>query len=368
MHSALGAGIAAIQHEDIAAGAIAAPLGEMISETYGKYQKSQIQQDYKDGKISVREVSERLSNAKVSAVEVAKVGTAVAALFTGRDVNTATNAAGNAAENNFVPVLVAGAVIAMQIATVVDVATNCYEFKVAMDKGDVDGAIAAGVAVGMAAVPGQKLIPAPLRKAVHGVVTKSVTRILHSKYGQAAVKAGGELVDAASSKVQNLSKRVADSSLVKGAGKKLEDWSVSKGGKGIVQQTEKGVDLSPRVKQNHWNDVDHFTAHGQTNKVYKRDDLIDLNRVDPKGRTNAERMANNLAPIGPDNKPINLHHMIQTQDGAIAEVTQTFHKKYSKIIHINPSTTPSGIDRPFFNKWRDDYWPYRLQELKGGKQ
>ncbi|MBP9694686.1 MAG: HNH/ENDO VII family nuclease [Alphaproteobacteria bacterium] len=237
-----------------------------------------------------------------------------------------------------------------------------------MDKGDVDGAIAAGVAVGMAAVPGQKLIPAPLRKAVHGVVTKSVTRILHSKYGQAAVKAGGELVDAASSKVQNLSKRVADSSLVKGAGKKLEDWSVSKGGKGIVQQTEKGVDLSPRVKQNHWNDVDHFTAHGQTNKVYKRDDLIDLNRVDPKGRTNAERMANNLAPIGPDNKPINLHHMIQTQDGAIAEVTQTFHKKYSKIIHINPSTTPSGIDRPFFNKWRDDYWPYRLQELKGGKQ
>ncbi|MBP9878441.1 MAG: hypothetical protein KBF71_08960, partial [Alphaproteobacteria bacterium] len=185
MHSVLGAGIAAIQHEDIAAGAIAAPLGEMISETYGKYQKSQIQQDYKDGKISVREVSERLSNAKVSAVEVAKVGTAVAALFTGRDVNTATNAAGNAAENNFVPVLVAGAVIAMQIATVVDVATNCYEFKVAMDKGDVDGAIAAGVAVGMAAVPGQKLIPAPLRKAVHGVVTKSVTRILHSKYGQA---------------------------------------------------------------------------------------------------------------------------------------------------------------------------------------
>ncbi len=117
MHSALGAGIAAIKHEDIAAGAIAAPLGEMISETYGKYQKSQIQQDYKDGKISVREVSERLSNAKVSAVEVAKVGTAVAAHFTGRDVNTATNAAGNAAENNFVPVLVAGAVIAMQIAT-----------------------------------------------------------------------------------------------------------------------------------------------------------------------------------------------------------------------------------------------------------
>jgi hypothetical protein len=129
----------------------------------------------------------------------------------------------------------------MQIATAIDVATNCYEFKVAMDKGDVDGAIAAGVAVGMAAVPGQKLIPAPLRKAVHGVVTKSVTRILHSKYGQAAVKAGGELVDAASSKVQNIANRVTDSSLVKGAGKKLEDWGVSKGGKATAQQAEQNA-------------------------------------------------------------------------------------------------------------------------------
>ncbi len=166
------------------------------------------------------------------------MGTAVAALFTGRDVNTAINAAGNAAENNFVPVLVAGAVIAMQIATAIDVATNCYEFKVAMDKGDVDGAIAAGVAVGMAAVPGQKLIPAPLRKAVHGVVTKSVTRILHSKYGQAAAKAGGELVDAASSKVQNLANKAANSK----AGQAFSNSSFGKGlqnaGDRLVQHVE----------------------------------------------------------------------------------------------------------------------------------
>ncbi|MBP9878437.1 MAG: HNH/ENDO VII family nuclease, partial [Alphaproteobacteria bacterium] len=200
-------------------------------------------------------------------------------------------------------------------------------------------------------------------KAVHGVVTKSVTRILHSKYGQAAVKAGGELVDAASSKVQNLSKRVADSSLVKGAGKKLEDWSVSKGGKGIVQQTEKGVDLSPRVKQNHWNDVDHFTAHGQTNKVYKRDDLIDLNRVDEMGRTNFQRMQKGLAPKGPDGEPMNLHHMLQTKNGPIAEVTDTFHKEYKRIIHINPSSTPSGIYRPEFDRWRNQYWKERAREF-----
>ncbi len=146
----------------------------------------------------------------------------------------------------------------MQIATAIDVATNCYEFKVAMDKGDVDGAIAAGVAVGMAAVPGQKLIPAPLRKAVHGVVTKSVTRILHSKYGQAAVKAGGELVDAASSKVQNLSSKAANSK----AGQAIANSKIGKGlqnaGDRLVQhaegttaqQAEKGIakDIDLRVK------------------------------------------------------------------------------------------------------------------------
>ncbi|GAA4976324.1 HNH/ENDO VII family nuclease [Streptomyces hyderabadensis] len=32
-------------------------------------------------------------------------------------------------------------------------------------------------------------------------------------------------------------------------------------------------------------------------------------------------MKQGLAPMGPDGKPMNLHHMLQTQDGPIAEVT-----------------------------------------------
>jgi hypothetical protein len=99
------------------------------------------------------------------------------------------------------------------------------------------------------------------------------------------------------------------------------------------------------------------------NKVFQRDDLIDPKKMDSKGRTNVLRMKKGLAPLGPDGKPINLHHMLQAQDGAIAEMTQTFHQKNSKIIHINPNTTPSGIDRKTFDSWKRDYWKDRAKDF-----
>ncbi|CAG9001017.1 MAG: hypothetical protein CENE_03025 [Candidatus Celerinatantimonas neptuna] len=95
------------------------------------------------------------------------------------------------------------------------------------------------------------------------------------------------------------------------------------------------------------------------NKVFQRNDLIDPWLVDARGRTNLERMQKGLAPIGPDGKSINLHHMTQRHNGSIAEVTQTFHQQNSKTIHINPNSTLSGIDRSAFNKWRTDYWKSR---------
>ena len=91
-------------------------------------------------------------------------------------------------------------------------------------------------------------------------------------------------------------------------------------------------------------------------RVYQRDDLIDSTIKDKLGRTNVERMQEGLAPLGPDGKSINLHHMIQTADSPIAEVTQTFHQTFSKILHINPKTIPSGIDRVAFNAWKQAYW------------
>lgn len=71
-----------------------------------------------------------------------------------------------------------------------------------------------------------------------------------------------------------------------------------------------------------------------------------------------------LAPLGPDGKSINLHHMIQTNDSSIAEVTATFHQTNSKVIHINPNTVPSGINRNEFDAWRKTYWINRANDFK----
>lgn len=99
-------------------------------------------------------------------------------------------------------------------------------------------------------------------------------------------------------------------------------------------------------------------------KVYQRDDLINSALVDMRGRTNFERMNRGLAPIGPDGESINLHHMLQSQDGPVAEMTQTFHQQNNSVIHINPSTVPSGIDRNAFGAWRADYWRSRAADFR----
>jgi hypothetical protein len=101
------------------------------------------------------------------------------------------------------------------------------------------------------------------------------------------------------------------------------------------------------------------------NKVYQRDDLISPKFVDGRGRSNLERMRGGLAPIGSDGQSINLHHMTQRPQGAIAEMTQSFHKGNHGTIHINPPTIPSGINRREFNKWRSSYWKSRANDFGG---
>ena len=106
------------------------------------------------------------------------------------------------------------------------------------------------------------------------------------------------------------------------------------------------------------------------NKVYQRDDLFDpelMTTWREKGKvfrgTNVERMATGRAPAGYDGNAVNLHHMLQTQDGPIAEMSQTFHKTNHGIIHINPNTIPSGIDRSVFDTWRKQYWTNRASDF-----
>ena len=87
-----------------------------------------------------------------------------------------------------------------------------------------------------------------------------------------------------------------------------------------------------------------------------------------KGKTvtgsNIERMISGRAPIGYDGMPINLHHLIQTNSSALAEVSQTFHRQHYFVIHLNHGQLPSGIDRAAFNQFRSLYWIERAKLIK----
>ncbi|MGW2699297.1 HNH/ENDO VII family nuclease [Streptomyces sp. NPDC001340] len=92
---------------------------------------------------------------------------------------------------------------------------------------------------------------------------------------------------------------------------------------------------------------------------------------DPYGRTNLKRMQQGIAPMGPGraasggkDKPLNLHHMLQTQDGPIAEVTDAMHfDNYGKLHWKSGTKIPSGIDRPEFDRWKKEYWKSRAKDF-----
>lgn len=99
-------------------------------------------------------------------------------------------------------------------------------------------------------------------------------------------------------------------------------------------------------------------------KVIKDDKIIDPKQVDSRGRSNKERMEKGLAPVGPDGKPVNLHHVDQTMDGPIKEMTTTNHQQNYATLHTNTGGSPSNIDRAAFDKWRITYWKERALDFK----
>ncbi|MFM8221300.1 MAG: HNH/ENDO VII family nuclease, partial [Planctomycetaceae bacterium] len=50
-------------------------------------------------------------------------------------------------------------------------------------------------------------------------------------------------------------------------------------------------------------------------------------------------------------------------DGGVAEMTATFHRDYSRIIHIIPTTIPYSIDRSAIDAWRRAYWMNRANDF-----
>ncbi|WP_261570966.1 HNH/ENDO VII family nuclease [Frankia gtarii] len=108
----------------------------------------------------------------------------------------------------------------------------------------------------------------------------------------------------------------------------------------------------------YWSPIDY---NGQ--RIYQRDDLVNPSFASPTdkyGRSNLQRMRQGLAPIGPDGNPVNLHHLLQTQDGPIAEVTQKMHFGNYRQLHWKAGARiPSSIDRNAFSVWKSQYWKDR---------
>lgn len=92
---------------------------------------------------------------------------------------------------------------------------------------------------------------------------------------------------------------------------------------------------------------------------------IELEMIGQDGRTNLERMKQGCAPLGPDQKPINLHHLNQ-EDGLLAEITSRTHKTHYGTLHTRLGT--SHIDRNTFDLFRSAYWRHRAKEASVPKK
>lgn len=67
-------------------------------------------------------------------------------------------------------------------------------------------------------------------------------------------------------------------------------------------------------------------------RVYTMKD-IDLNQKNRKGFTNLQLMKNGNAPFAKDGTQINLHHLIQEEPGTMLEIPESWHNKYSDVLH-----------------------------------
>lgn len=86
-----------------------------------------------------------------------------------------------------------------------------------------------------------------------------------------------------------------------------------------------------------------------------------------RGETNLDLMRSGKAPIGPDGKHMNLHHLFAEEPGAMAEMTQTEHlKEHRKAIHVMVKNSfrndPKKEDA--YEKFKGDYWRAKAAELE----
>ena len=101
-------------------------------------------------------------------------------------------------------------------------------------------------------------------------------------------------------------------------------------------------------------------------RIVLKDNSIDINLKDEKGRTNLERMEKGLAPIDENGKPYNLHHIGQNSDSPLAELKDEVHKKNDAILHdkSKPTEVHGSNSEVNWDKERSEHWKARAEEIK----
>ncbi|EOS92585.1 YD repeat-containing protein [Erwinia tracheiphila PSU-1] len=85
------------------------------------------------------------------------------------------------------------------------------------------------------------------------------------------------------------------------------------------------------------------------------------------GWTNLDLMKNGYAPIGPDGKQMNLHHVLGQEPGPMAELVSSTHKQYHKELHglieDGRSFRHDGSLNYQYDTFRNKYWALRAQDF-----
>lgn len=89
---------------------------------------------------------------------------------------------------------------------------------------------------------------------------------------------------------------------------------------------------------------------------------IALDKVDEYGKTNLERMLDGKAPLDKTGRSFELHHIGQKNDGTLAILTSVEHDNAA----LHGYVTQSEIDRPAFNKIREEFWVAMGKAYLGG--
>jgi hypothetical protein len=167
------------------------------------------------------------------------------------------------------------------------------------------------IAAGVAGAPGGPAGSAAAMTAVYGTgeAMASAVETGIDKLATVAAAQGRTAEEAArfGQTAEWLARSLAQLVMFRGVAKATSRWS----GKGTVAPS-----APKKYESEFWKRQDTHEFFGQKNKVYKRDELIDLTKVDLRtGLTNEQRMKRGMAPLGSDNQAINLHHLLQTQEG-----------------------------------------------------